>query len=255
MCFSFGNGMDFTLSVGTSFLLAGTAKDDILYIRDHPEMTALAVQMCAASKRDQMADIDSENSRIPEASLKAEPIRKRPQPHLTPTSSSRIASVTNRWHLRFNHVSSSVLRKLSSIKSTYDSSDCTQCILTKTHKKPYYDVDYRASSKGELIHSDVCGLFPLSIGNSKYYVTYTDDLTRFKWVYTIPNKKTRTLKATFVNFLAKITNMGGHIQILRTDGGTEFLGDLPRLLADEGIEHQVTPPYLPQSNGVTEHAN
>jgi len=50
MCFSFGNGMDFTLSAGTSFLLAGTAKDDILYINDHPEMTALAVQTRAASK-------------------------------------------------------------------------------------------------------------------------------------------------------------------------------------------------------------
>jgi len=60
----------------------------------------------------------------------------------------------------------------------------------------------------------------------------------------------------FQNFIAHAANVADRqIQTVRTDGGTEYLGDLSTFLETHGIEHQKTPPHSPQSNGVAERLN
>ena len=60
----------------------------------------------------------------------------------------------------------------------------------------------------------------------------------------------------FQSFIGHAANVaGGRIQTVRTDGGTEYLGDLSTFLETHGIEHQKTPPHSPQSNGVAERLN
>ena len=72
----------------------------------------------------------------------------------------------NLWHLRFEHSSVTMLQKLKSIKSNFDSSTCHVCIRTKQAKKPYYPVKEKTKRKLEQLHSDLCRQYPESKGNS-----------------------------------------------------------------------------------------
>lgn len=46
------------------------------------------------------------------------------------------------------------------------------------------------------------------------------------------------------------------MKCLRSDGGREYLGgELQDYLVSNGIDHDITPPYTPESNGVAERRN
>jgi len=89
-----------------------------------------------------------------------------------------------------------------------------------------------------------------------YLVTFIDDTARFIRGFLIPNKKANTVLEAFKIFknLAE-TKLAKRIQAIRTDNGTEYQGVLKDYLKDQGIEHQVTTPYSPESNGVAEWYN
>ena len=49
---------------------------------------------------------------------------------------------------------------------------------------------------------------------------------------------------------------GCGVSILRTDGGSEYQSlELKKYLKDNGIEHEKTPPYTPELNGMAERLN
>ena len=65
--------------------------------------------------------------------------------------------------------------------------------MTKT---PFSGTMERANDLLEIIHSDVCG--PLSVearGGYHYFLTFTDDLSRYGYIYLMKHKS-----ATFANF-------------------------------------------------------
>jgi len=113
------------------------------------------------------------------------------------------------------------------------------------------------TEKGALIHSDTCGPMQVSsFGGNKYLATFIDDASRFTRGFLIPDKKANTVLGAFKIFknLAE-TKLAKRIQAIRTDNGTEYQGVLKDYLKDQGIEHQVTTPYSPESNGVAERYN
>ena len=61
----------------------------------------------------------------------------------------------------------------------------------------------------------------------------------------------------FWKFKVKVENESGlKIQILRLDNGKEYMSEKFNLFCeDSGIEHQLTTPYTPQQNGVSERRN
>ena len=61
----------------------------------------------------------------------------------------------------------------------------------------------------------------------------------------------------FMKFKTWIENQSScKIQILRSDNGKEYTSEQFNLLCEEaGIEHQLTVPYTPQQNGVSERKN
>ena len=66
---------------------------------------------------------------------------------------------------------------------------CESCIQGKMTKAPFSGVGHRATNLLELIYSDICG--PLSrIAHSgySYFVTFTDDLSRYGYVYLMRHK-------------------------------------------------------------------
>ena len=187
------------------FSLQGTAIDDILYIRDYARgftTQALAVETRRQNKR----SLESTNDEVPDENENDEESLDRScqRPHLT-----RISNPTNvLWHLRFCHASSSVLAKLG-IKTPTRSADCSHCIMAKQHKLPHHPVEERATEKLEIVHSDICGKFVPSIGKSRYFVTCTDDLTRFKWVLPIRNRKSQTLYSVFDKWIHEVERETG----------------------------------------------
>ena len=74
----------------------------------------------------------------------------------------------------------------------------------------------------ELMHTNICGpMQTRSLGGAYYFLLFTNDCTRFSWVYFI-RKKSHTFQ-----FFRKSKNMvekqiGKFIKILRSDQGGEY---------------------------------
>ena len=75
----------------------------------------------------------------------------------------------------------------------------------------------------ELIHSDVCG--PMSTtarGGYQYFVTFTDDLSRYGYIYLMRHKSETFEK--FKEFQNEVENqLGKTIKLLRSDRGGEYM--------------------------------
>src|SRR4030095_14754201 len=95
------------------------------------------------------------------------------------------------WHLRLAHASTSVISKIPTIKSTFDSSNCESCIRAKMHKRPFPKSNFKATQKLQCIHSDLSGPHILSVEKKKWYITFMCDFTRYKWSYALPSKKSK----------------------------------------------------------------
>ena len=93
------------------------------------------------------------------------------------------------WYCRLENVGDGILQKLH--KDAYlgdldyeSSATCESCITGKLPKSPFLGIRERAKGILELIRSDVCGLMPIQArGGSFYFITFTDDFSRFGWVY------------------------------------------------------------------------
>ena len=108
----------------------------------------------------------------------------------------------------------------------------------------------------ELIHSDVCG--PISTtarGGYQYFVTFTDDLSRYGYIYLMRHKSETFEK--FKEFQNEVENqLGKTIKLLRSDRGGEYMSqEFDDHLKSRGIVPQLTPPGMPQRNGVSEWRN
>ena len=135
-------------------------------------------------------------------------------------------------------------------------STCESCIMGKLPKSPFSRIGERAKGILELIHSDVCG--PMSVqarSGSFYFITFTDDFSRFGWVYFMRYKSEAFEK--FTEFKNKVEKQSGKsIKTLRSDRGGEYLStEFTQFLKDNGILAQLTPPYTPQLNGISERRN
>jgi len=224
---------DFILSADTSFHLIGHAANDILYITDNLSFTSFI----STRKRRRDPSIT--------------------QQHAPSSSQHDDSTPSNNWHLRLCHASTTRISKLQHIlgDQDHDLLDCLACIRAKQHKLPHYPSNFKASAKGELIHSDIVGPFFISKGGSKYVLTFLDDYTHFCWVSLLPNKKATTVQHAFEVWINEIQTQGVIVKSIRTDGGGEYEGDLTPYLESLGITHEITAPYTPQANGRAERLN
>ncbi|KAL0445522.1 UNVERIFIED_CONTAM: Transposon Ty2-DR3 Gag-Pol polyprotein [Sesamum latifolium] len=113
-----------------------------------------------------------------------------------------------------------------------------------------------ANSLLDLVHTDVCG--PLSIparGGFSYFITFTDDRSRYDYVYLMRYKSEAF--GRFKEYRLEVENQTiRKIKALRSDRGGEYLsGEFIDYLKQNGILSQWTPPGTPQLNGVAERRN
>ncbi|GKB76908.1 retrotransposon protein, putative, ty1-copia subclass [Tanacetum coccineum] len=126
----------------------------------------------------------------------------------------------------------------------------------KMARKPYTHQVEKAKDLLGLIHTYVCGPFrTVSKQGASYFVTFTDDFSRYGYVYLLKHK--HEVFETFKVFQKEVENqLGETIKSLRSDRGGEYMS---QEFLDHQKEHGIiahrTPPYTPQHNGVSERRN
>lgn len=168
----------------------------------------------------------------------------------------------NLWHRRLGHLNLRSMNLLTKMSVGMDkdfkvsTTSCLSCIEGKQRKQPFQTSQTQSTRPLELIHSDLCGpMETISIGGSRYFLTFIDDYTRYVHIYFLA-EKSQVIEAfkEFKNLVENKTD--SKIKILRTDNGTEYVNKQMKLiLTSSGIVHQTTVRYNPQQNGVSERAN
>ncbi|KAI3751758.1 hypothetical protein L2E82_22849 [Cichorium intybus] len=133
---------------------------------------------------------------------------------------------------------------------------CESCLLGKMTKSPFKGSFERGEGLLDIIHTDVCGPFRTTTKDgTRFYVTFTDDFSRYGYVYLITNKSDTFEK--FKEFKNQAENqLGRKIKMLRSDRGGEYLSiEFLDYLKECGIVSQLSPPRTPQLNGVAERRN
>ncbi|KAI3751877.1 hypothetical protein L2E82_22968 [Cichorium intybus] len=162
------------------------------------------------------------------------------------------------WHCRLRHISKKRIAQLQKdgVLESFDlkSDDvCEACLLGKMTKSPFKGSFERGEGLLDIIHTDVCGPVRSTTRDAtRFYVTFTDDYSRYGYIYLIKHKSDTFEK--FKEFKNEVENqLGRKIKMLRSDRGGEYLSiEFLDYLKECGIVSQLTPPRTPQLNGVAE---
>ena len=115
------------------------------------------------------------------------------------------------WHHRLAHTSYSMLdsmRRLHTVKSFSPNvhhgpiSQCPNCPYGKQTCAPFQKTEDIPVNIGDIIVSDVCGPFEVSIGGYKYFITWMDLKTRFTSIDFLKNKECSTISESFKKYMA-----------------------------------------------------
>ena len=155
------------------------------------------------------------------------------------------------WHLRLGHINPNRIQRLIhdgplGTLRLEEWPQCESCLKGKMTKRSFTQKADRAKEILALVHTDVCG--PMTTparGGYEYFITFTDDHTRFGYVYLMRRKSDSFDK--FKEFKAEVERQTGKlIKILRSDRGGEYLlGEFKDYLVHHGIVSQLTVPGTP----------
>ncbi|GKB18023.1 retrotransposon protein, putative, ty1-copia subclass, partial [Tanacetum coccineum] len=165
------------------------------------------------------------------------------------------------WHCRVGHINKKCIEKLQHdgmLELIDDESFdvCVSCISDKIARKHFTHASERSDDLLGIIHSDVCRPFRTTYREgANYYVTFTDDFSRYGYVYLIKHK--HEVFEMFKTFQNEVENqLRKTIKALRSDRRGDYLSQVfLDHLRSRGIISQLTPPYTPQHNGVSERRN
>lgn len=133
--------------------------------------------------------------------------------------------------------------------------ECTACGVTvvptrraRTGHSP------RGSASGEMVHADLTGITTAGIDGSRYALVLIADYTRVRAVFPIRTKQAADVLPFIQRFIARVeTQCGVVVKTVRTDNGGEFLNAQSQsYYASRGINHQTSPAYSAEHNGVAE---
>jgi transposase InsO family protein len=134
---------------------------------------------------------------------------------------------------------------------------CAACMMGKITRASFPPSESgRASQFLALIHSDLWGPAPVqSISGSRYMITFTDDFSRWVWIFFLRRKSDAF--AVFKQWKVQVEKESGKsIRIFRTDNGSEYFSNVwTSYMKDEGIRWETTTPRTPEQNGVSERLN
>src|SRR4051812_30983037 len=103
-------------------------------------------------------------------------------------------NMTYFWHYWLGHISWKRMKKLhdDGLLTLFDLESfetCESCLFGKMTKTPFAKSCERASDLLGLVHSDVCGpMSTIARGGYEYFITFTDDLSRYGYIYLMKHK-------------------------------------------------------------------
>ena len=134
---------------------------------------------------------------------------------------------------------------------------CETCMEGKMTRLPFLHSMSKSKETLDLLNSDICEPMPSSVtpGGKRYVLTIIDDYSRYCTVYLLSKKGEASTKIQeFV--LNCETKFNVTPKAIQTDRGGEYISNkLKDFFKNYGIDHQMTAPYLPQQNGVSERKN
>jgi transposase InsO family protein len=135
---------------------------------------------------------------------------------------------------------------------------CESCEWAKGERKAIAKVreGLRSAAIGDEVHSDLWGPAPVeTINHKKYYVSFTDDFSRFTNVYFL-HTKDETFQSYQVYEAWMKTQHKVQIKTLRSDRGGEYLNqEFSDHLRKAGTTRKLTVHDTPEYNGVAERLN
>jgi hypothetical protein len=170
------------------------------------------------------------------------------------------------WHIRLGHAGYSTLKKMiqegsvTGIPITAEQIEqakeaCETCLKTKLKRLPFQTSESKAKAPLDLIHMDLCGPLPETLGEAKYFATFLDDYSGYSVVKML--KKKSDVAATIKEVFTLLENqLDKSIKAVRTDNGGEYVNnELTAYFKEKGIEHQTTMAHTPEQNGRAERLN
>ncbi|GJS77112.1 putative ribonuclease H-like domain-containing protein [Tanacetum coccineum] len=172
---------------------------------------------------------------------------------------------SNLWHMRLGHINFKTMNKLvrrdlvRGLPSKLFENDhsCIACQIGKQHKASCKTKLVRSISHPlQMLHMDLFGpTFVRSINHKIYCLVFTNDYSRFSWVFFLATKdETSGILKTFIT---GIENQIKHkVKIIRCDNGTEFKNnDMNKFCGMKGIKKEFSVARTPQQNGVSKRKN
>ena len=114
-------------------------------------------------------------------------------------------SATYLWHCRLGHIGVKRMKKLHTDGILESLDACEPCLMGKMTKTPFSGTMERATDLLEVIHTDICD--PMNIearGGYRYFLTFTDDLSRYGYIYLMKHKSETFEK--FKEFQSEVEN-------------------------------------------------
>ncbi|CAN0458939.1 unnamed protein product [Discosporangium mesarthrocarpum] len=128
---------------------------------------------------------------------------------------------------------------------------CSVCKECKAEALSYGRGGRSPKTIGEVVYTDLEGPFNADVTGMRYFQVFVDEVSRDKRVFGLKTKDTAAAATT-----AYLDNMarGVPVKCISGDGAGELARSVrfQRMLADRGIKWRKSPPYTPQSNGITE---
>ena len=110
----------------------------------------------------------------------------------------KVESDIDLWHKQIGHINYQRLQDLQLKQVVFGlpkfsgrkAQICESCRLGKQHHLPFPNERNRIRNKLDLIHFDVWGPAQnVSLGGSRYFISFIDNYTRHTWIYLIERKK------------------------------------------------------------------
>ena len=169
------------------------------------------------------------------------------------------------WHRRYSHLSaansrlvSTLVRGMTALRSAdvapTEGAICQPCVKGRLHAAPFHPTVVN-TSKLELVHTDLVGPFPPSLGKACHFVALLDDATELAVASPIRTKG--DAGKAVQSWIAQLElQAGARVKRVRCDGAGELAStNMVDFYSRRGIRLEPTAAHTPQQNGKAERLN
>ncbi|GJZ49690.1 putative ribonuclease H-like domain-containing protein, partial [Tanacetum coccineum] len=169
------------------------------------------------------------------------------------------------WHRRLGHINFKTMNKLVkgnlvrglTSKLFENDQTCVACQKGKQHRASCKSkIVSLISQPLDMLHMDLFGpTFVKSLMKKMYYLAFTDDYSRFSWVFVLATKDETS--GILMSFITRVENLiDQRVKIIRCDNGTKFKNmDMNQFCERNCIKREFSIARTPQKNGVAERKN